>query len=100
MGVNEIPGASFGEPGGDPLIISAANEYLLIQHQNLPNHSATRDGRGKFVTQQLSEIPLFREKQDAFRYAAWLITLAEKLPDVPEESGVTFEQVLDAVHNS
>lgn len=42
--------------------------------------------------------PAHRTKQSAYRYAAWLIGMAEVLPDEPGEH--TFEQILEAVRNT
>ena len=81
--------------------IDTTNDYLLGAGQNLPNHSMSMAGLGAFVRPALSELPIWRTRQDAYRYAAWLITLAEThLPDGDDESGVTFEQVRDAVRSA
>lgn len=78
---------------------SAANEYNIGTGENLPNHSASLAGRGKFIRQRMPDMPTFRTKQSAFRYAAWLVALAEDfLPDESETCGAcTFEAVQEAV---
>ncbi len=85
--------------------INTNNEYALCKSQNLPNHTFSQQGLGTFIRQGVPSIPLFRTKQSAFRYAAYLITLAEiYLPDEKDAEGnledFTFEEVLDAVRNA
>ena len=80
--------------------IDTTNDYLLSLGENLPNHSMSRRGLGKFVTQSLHEMPIWRTRQDAFRYAAWLVEMAEILPDTEGEEGVTFEQVRNAIRST
>lgn len=96
----ETPGASFGEPGGDSVSIETFNDFLLATGENLPNHSMSMRGLGRFVSQGVSTIPQFRTRQDAYRYAAWLTELAEILPDKVGQEGVAFEQVRDAIRNT
>jgi hypothetical protein len=78
------------------IAIDTTNEYALHSGTNMPNHSTTLSGRGKFVRTG-AERPIFRTKQAAYRYAAWLLCLAEALPD--EDDAVSFEQVLEAVES-
>lgn len=80
--------------------IDTTNDFLLSSGENLPNHSMSRAGLGKFVHQALSDHPVWRTRQDAYRYAGWLLTLAEILPDSEGEEGVTFEQVKTAIRNT
>lgn len=91
-----------GEVSGEtPNTVETLNDYALHAGKNLPNHSTSMAGLGKFVTQGVPTVPLFRTKQDAYRYAAWLCTLAEVvLPDAPGCHDHTFEAVRDAVRNS
>lgn len=84
---------------GSPAI-NTANDYLLHTGQNLPNHTYSRLGLGKFVSQGVSSVPGFRTREDAYRYAAWLITLAEVLPFGEGISEHSFEQALDAIRNA
>lgn len=80
--------------------IQTQNDFALCAGQNLPNHSTSMIGRGRFVRQGKSEVPIFRTKQDAYRYAAWLILLAEvHLPDDDGQENVTYEMVYDAISN-
>lgn len=80
--------------------INCFNEWGIGSQQNLANHSASVSGFPRFVRQTAPGIPLFRTKQAAYRYAAWLLSLAEMLPDEPGQEGITYEQVLNAVQNS
>lgn len=66
--------------GVDPIAIDTVNEYMIGSGENLPNHSLSQMGKGKFVRQQVSGVPTFRTQQEIFRYAAWLITLGGSLP--------------------
>lgn len=76
------------------------NDFGLCVGQNLPNHSMSIAGRSKFVRQTHLRPPVFRTKQQAFRYAAWLIELADI--NLPNYEGVThtFEEVRNAIQNS
>ncbi len=78
--------------------VKTDNEYALYMSENLPNHSASLKGRAKFISQGRTSHPLFRTRQEAYRYAAWLISMAEILPD--EEGAHSFEVVLNAVRNT
>lgn len=84
--------------GVDPIEVDAANDYMIGLGENLPNHSLSQMGRSKFVRQKVAGMPTFRTQQEAFRYAAWLVSMAEVLPH--EDGEHTFEQVLDAVRNA
>lgn len=95
MGVNDVTPSAMRR---DPIEIDTLNEYAISYGENLPNHSLAQMGRGKFVRQQVAGIPTFRTQQAIFRYAAWLLTMAELLPH--EDGEHTFEQVLDAVRNA
>lgn len=87
------------EFGGDE--IDTANEFLISFGQNLPNHSESIKGRGHFVRQSLPVVPTFRTKQMAYRFAAYLTTMAEvHLPDEDDAEAHTFEVVRDAIRNT
>lgn len=85
-----------------PLVeIETLNDYALSFGHNLPNHSTSIKGLGAFVRQNRADLPTFRTQQAAYRYAAWLITMAEV--HLPNEEGCeehTFEVVRDAIHNA
>jgi hypothetical protein len=85
----------------DPPPIDTINEYAMSAGQNLPNHSTSIAGRGRFVRQGVPEVPTFRTKQQAFRYAAWLIEMAgNHLPDEDGCASHTFEEVRAAITNT
>lgn len=87
-------------PKEETPLINTINEFMISTGENLPNHSAALMGRARFVRQSRPEVPTFRTKQMALRYAAWLVEMAELLPDDEDQPGVTFEQIRDAVRNS
>lgn len=87
--------------GSNQLAPNTLNEWLIGTGTNLPNHTSSIAGRGSFVRQSRPEIPTFRTKQEAYRYAAWLITLAElHLPDESPTETYAFDEVLVAVRNT
>lgn len=82
-------------------IIETVNEYAIHSGQNLPNHSMSIAGLGKFVRQGMEGAPIFRTKQAAYRYAAWLITVAEiSLPDEEGCEEHDFAAILAAIQNT
>lgn len=83
-----------------PPEIDTTNEYAIHTGQNLPNHSMSMLGLGKFVRQGMQGEPTFRSRQAAYRYAAWLITVAEVLPNEEGCEEHDFDAILSAVRNS
>lgn len=79
--------------------VKVINDYLIGGSENLPNHSESIRGRGKFIRQNRGDIPTFRDRQTAYRYAAWLLLLVDVLPDEEGQEGVTFDDVLEAIRN-
>jgi hypothetical protein len=77
--------------------IDTANEYLVGARMNMSNHSSWKAGRGKFVCVGLPGAIVLRTRQAAYRLCAYILTLAETLPD--EEGNHTFEQVKHAIRN-
>lgn len=76
---------------------STLNDFGLMSGNNAFNHTTSMAGRGGFV--HPIQHPSFRTRDAAFRFAAFLITMAETLP--PEtEYDYTFEEVLEAVRNA
>lgn len=87
------------QPNKEEFPINTLNEYVLIAGQNLDNHSMSLAGLGKFVkagSQNPAGI-IFRTKQQAYRFCAHAIVMAQVLPD--EDGEHAFEEVLDAVEN-
>ncbi|HTS10100.1 MAG TPA: hypothetical protein VMP68_31345 [Candidatus Eisenbacteria bacterium] len=81
--------------------VKTDNDYLISSGENLPNHSASMMGRGKFIRQSRMDIPTFRDRQSAFRYAAYVVEMADALlPDDDGQEGVTFNDVRSAIRNA
>lgn len=78
--------------------VNTLNEYAICSGQNMDNTTFAMNGRAKFIRQGQPSVPTFRTKQAAFRYAAYLITMAEILPD--EEGAHDFEEVIHAIQNA
>lgn len=75
------------------------NDYKVKVGTNLPNHTMTKQGLGKFVTTGGIGNPLFRTRQAVYRYAAWLIVMAQALPPECEcpNGDESFETIRDAI---
>lgn len=78
------------------LAVRVDNERGLIAGENLPNHTTSMQGRGKFVMASAPGPFIIRTRQEAFRVMAHLEWLAVALPD--EDGNHTYEQVRDAVY--
>lgn len=79
--------------------VDATNEYGLTADKNLENHSMSRIGRGSYVTPLIRDVPIFRTKQSAYRFAGWLVEMAETLPD-EDDRAHTWEQIRKAIHDA
>lgn len=77
--------------------VDVSNAFGLVTGENLPNHSFSLKGLSRYVAQAGdARAPLFRTQQEAFRYAAWLVNMAEYyLPN--EEVPSSFDEVREAV---
>lgn len=80
--------------------IETINDWALHAGENLPNHSKSLIGRGKFVKQGMQEVPTFRTRQEAYRYAAWLVSMAEILPDEEGCETHDFAAISAAIRNT
>lgn len=78
--------------------IDTTNTYAIQTGENLPNHTTSLTGRGRFVKTGIAKPVIFRTRQEAYRFCAWVLALAEVLPN--EDDYSTFEEVLEAVQNS
>lgn len=78
--------------------VNTENEYALMTGQNLPNHTMTAQGKGRFVKVGFPAVPVFRTRQQVYRFCAYALSLADVLPDEPGEHD--FETVLEAVENA
>lgn len=82
----------------DIIPIEIENEYALHDGQNLPNHSSSLRGHGKFIMAGRADRVTFRTKQQVYRFCAWALAMSEVLPD--EDGEHTFEEVQEAIKNS
>lgn len=80
--------------------VDNTNEFIISKGENLPNHSTSMRGLGKFVRQSTPVVPEFRTRHAAYRYAAWLITQAEFLPAEEGQEAYEFDDVLKAVQGA
>lgn len=87
-----------GTPAVEEIPVNTLNEWAISSGRNLDNHSASLAGRSAFIRQGHPQVPTFRTKQAAFRYAAYLVTMAELLPD--EDGAHEYEEVLHAIQNA
>lgn len=82
-----------------PMSVNTSNDLLIGVGTNLPNSSYAAEGLATFVTiMRPGGYPVFRTKQAAYRVAAWLVALADVLPD--EELPSAFDEVLNAVRDT
>ena len=94
-----MSGGTYGsrEFDEDEVTVNTINEYGLMSGQNLPNHSTSLAGKGRFVKTMNTVPPVFRTKQQAYRFIAFLEVMADVLPD--ELGSHTLEEVREAVRN-
>lgn len=83
---------------------SLVNSYVVTRGENLPNHSTSLAGRGKFIGVSVYPIQI-RTEQEAYTFAAWIVAMAEDfLPPSHDNHGVddirTFEEVLAQVRET
>lgn len=79
--------------------MNSQTEFVVMAGQNLPNHSESLAGRGKYVRinghNPNNNIPLFRTRESAYRLAAHLLCAAQGLPT--EDEVITWDEMLDLV---
>lgn len=90
------------EPAID-LPVKTDSEHVILVGENLPNHSTTLAGLGKFVRispQSNNTVPICRTRQSAYRLAANLLANCQDLPheDPPSTWDDVLGAVLDATH--
>ena len=79
--------------------VNSTNEFMLGYGENMPNHTQTMRGRGKYVKPGLPTPIAFRTKQEVYRFAAWAMTMGDAM--LPDEDGAhTFDEVQAAIRNS
>lgn len=96
----ELSEAAFDKAYGVP-DVNTLNEFAVQAGNNLPNHTSSMMGRGKYVKLGVSGPVILRTKQQAFRLIAWLETMTEAqgLPD-EDDSAHTLDDVRRAIQNS
>jgi len=60
------------------------NEFMINSGQNLPNHSESMRGRGKFVQTGTGIPPVFRTRQQVGRFVGHLFKHMDAI-DLPDE---------------
>lgn len=77
--------------------VNTINDGIITVGQNLPNHSTTLAGRGKFVGSGAHLPPQWRTKQELYRFVGWALVLAD-IHGLPDEPGNhTLEEVIEAI---
>lgn len=76
------------------------NQFALQVGENLPNHTMSALGMGRFIRTGVNGPLVFRTKQSVYRMCAYLMIMAEahKLADEPGEH--TYQEVEEAIQNS
>lgn len=88
-------------PKVEELAVRVDNEFGLINGENMPNHTAAMQGRGKFVMQTVnSRATIYRTKQQSYRYIAHLLKLSDTLPDEDGEHTLAEIQAALELHLS
>lgn len=80
--------------------VDTTNEFGLINGENLPNHSMSLRGRGKFIRAGYAVSVEFRTRQAALRFAAHLVSMAPLLPDEEGAEEHDFDTILEAIQGS
>lgn len=80
--------------------INTTNDFIIGFGENLPNHSTSIAGKGKYVRQMRSDVPTFRDRQTAYRFCAYVLMMADLLPDEEGQEGFTFDDVCSAISNT
>ena len=79
------------------IAVRVDNEFGLVSGENMPNHTASMRGRGKFVMATTPVPFIIRTRQEAYRLMVHLDHLIEQ-NDLPNEDGNhTYEQVEEAI---
>lgn len=80
-------------------VIRTDTDHVVLYGENLPNHSTSLAGRGRYVRispqTATTTVPIFRTRQEAYRLAANLLCTAQELPN--EDNAHTWDEILEAV---
>jgi len=69
-------------------LINISNEFMISLGSTPPDHKVIAPLR----------VPRFRTRQQAYRCAAWIVAMAEVLPNETDDD--TFLDILDAIKNT
>lgn len=78
------------------------NEFTVISGANMANHTASLQGRGKYVTVGMGVPPTMRTRDEVYRFIAHLMLHTERI-DLPSETlsdegdPYTLDDYLDAI---
>jgi hypothetical protein len=90
------------EPGEgiDLSLVNTQNQFTVHPGQNLPNHTTSMAGRGKYVRLGMSGPIVLRTKQEVYRLIAWL-EIVEEIQDLPHEDEYqhTIDDVREAIQS-
>lgn len=64
--------------------VSTVNDAVVMMGANLPNHTMSAKGFGKWVRLGTNTPTVFRTRQEAWRAVAWIMAFVER-QDLPEE---------------
>lgn len=87
-------GMSHMPPARPP--VNTTNDGIILSGENLPNHSTSMRGRGKFVGSGMQHAPQWRTRQELYRFVAWALLFEERHGLPNEEGEHTLEQVIEA----
>lgn len=73
--------------------VDSRNEFVVVAGENMPNHSTTLMGRGKFV--QFGQPRPMRTKQEMYRLIGWCLAYVDTLPD--DDTGATLESIQEKI---
>lgn len=75
--------------------IDTTNYHMVCAGINQANTTYATTGHARFVKVAHPGALVFREQQQIYRLAAWLLLLADTLPS--DETHHTFEQIINAI---
>lgn len=78
--------------------VKTDNEYMIQAGENLPNHTTSLTGRGKYVKVGIGKPMTFRTRQEAYRVCAWIMSMVDILPN--EDGAHSYKEVEDAIRVS
>lgn len=89
-----------GEP---PKQFSHDNQFAVAAGVNLPNHSKTMAGRGRFlaIRNTTGNGIVLRTRTEALRLAGWLLVLAD-IHNLPweDDTEVSLEEMIEAIRRT